>query len=601
MYKRFSVCFVIISFIAFTLYILLKKQSYKVIEIKSPTEIVVDFNKNNVADNDEIVELSEVFSFSTKPYNNTEILLKSLNITLEDALRLGYLAEKFANETLENKTVKVVHNKIIVDSKDYQQLLLDNGLGVKRKNPKLKKFLKTLEYARKLDLVIYNNKSQKYHKLTCKYGLLAHNSQIIFRTQVGKEAKPCKFCLSKKSKKSVENNFDYFSDDFIPDIKAPPMTLDLGYLKVFLSDMTRTAKPDNVCKSKMCQALVSEINSANESIDFAIYGYTKIPKLENALKQAMARGVNVRFVYDTNKNTNIYSDTFYLSKIIENNNFETSISIMHNKFFVIDKKVVFTGSANISNTDMSAFNSNCSLLIKSEQIANDFEKEFNQMYLGKFHSQKKKFSHCPININGTEIDYGFSLKDKTIQNKIIPLIDNAKNYVYIPTFILTHKELTDSLIKAHQRGVKVKIILDATNSHAKSHSKIKELRLAGIPVKTEVFAGKLHSKTILIDDTYTIVGSMNLSKSGESKNDENVVIIKNSQVTVFYKKFFEYLWTRIPNKWLKYSARAESPESIGSCRDGIDNDFGGKIDSQDDSCKIVKKKKSSKTAYKMKK
>ena len=32
-------------------------------------------------------------------------------------------------------------------------------------------------------------------------------------------------------------------------------------------------------------------------------------------------------------------------------------------------------------------------------------------------------------------------------------------------------------------------------------------------VKTENLAGKLHSKSMIIDDLYTIVGSMNFSKS----------------------------------------------------------------------------------------
>ena len=110
MFKRFSLFFIILSFIAFTFFVLLKKQSYKVIEIKSPTEIVVDFNKNEVADNDEIVETSDVFSFYTVPYNNSEVLLKTLNISLEDALRLGYLAEKFANDTLEKLAKSVKNN-----------------------------------------------------------------------------------------------------------------------------------------------------------------------------------------------------------------------------------------------------------------------------------------------------------------------------------------------------------------------------------------------------------------------------------------------------------------------------------------------------------
>jgi phosphatidylserine/phosphatidylglycerophosphate/cardiolipin synthase-like enzyme len=114
---------------------------------------------------------------------------------------------------------------------------------------------------------------------------------------------------------------------------------------------------------------------------------------------------------------------------------------------------------------------------------------------------------------------------------------------------------------------------------------MKQLRQAGIQVKTENLAGKLHSKSMIIDDTYTIIGSMNFSKSGENENDENLLVIRDRQIAIFYKTFFQYLWKRIPDKWLKLNARAESYDSIGSCNDGLDNDFDGKIDKADDSCR----------------
>ena len=77
-----------------------------------------------------------------------------------------------------------------------------------------------------------------------------------------------------------------------------------------------------------------------------------------------------------------------------------------------------------------------------------------------------------------------------ITNAILPLIKNAEKYIYIPTFVLTEKRVTDELIKAKKRGVDIKIILDALNGSIK-HSKHEELRLGGISVKTENYAGKM--------------------------------------------------------------------------------------------------------------
>lgn len=591
--KNYSIVVIICSFLCFLLYQNQKNSDFKVIEVLSPTQIVIDINKNGIEDDNEVIILKNVESFSTKTNKEQAFLTKKLKISSDYALGLGFLAENFAKSALSDKNVKLKENntQIWIKNKNYETLLIDKGLALYKGKPPSKIFWENLKKVQKLNLVIFNNKSHKYHKLDCKYGLMAHNSQIIPINQVPKDSKPCKFCLSHDKKQQKEykkhNDFNYFKD-FIPDIKSPPTIYRKGNIAIFLTDLTKVLKPSNTCDTALCKALVNEIDSAQSSIDFAIYGYTKIPAIQNALLNAQKRGVNVRFVYDSDENNkNIYPDTLYLTSIIKSSNHDNSSKIMHDKFFIFDNATVLTGSANISNTDMSGFNSNAVIIIKSPQIARYYSKEFEQMYTDKWHNTKRKIK--------TDCDDSFrvyfSPKDKALTTQVIPLINSAQKYIYIPAFLITHKELTDSLIAASKRGVAVKIILDATNTHSGSHSKMKALRDAGIQVKTENWAGKCHSKSIIIDDTYTIIGSMNFSKSGEGANDENLVIIKDSSIAVFYKTFFQYLWKRVPDYWLTHNARAESPDSIGSCSDGIDNDFDGKIDKADDYCHLVSLKK----------
>jgi sugar-specific transcriptional regulator TrmB len=583
--KGYSIGILIVTFFVFVFYQTQKSAEFQVLEIISPTQIVVDLNNNNISNENETILLNNLESFSTKSSAAQAKLARQLKISSEDALGLGFLTQNFVKETLEGEKIKVKDSQIFINNKNYEKLLLERGFALENGKSPSKELIKNIEKVQKLHLVIFNNKSHKYHKLDCKYGLMAHNFQILPVSQVSKDSKPCKFCFNKnrkeerrKWKERKKNN------DYIPDIKSPPVVFQTNSIKIFLTDMTRVLKPSNSCSTAVCKALVKEINSAQNSIDFAIYGYTKIPALQKALENAQNRGVRVRFIYDSDENNfNIYPDTNYLAKILPNNNHDRDSKLMHDKFFIFDNKTVLAGSANISNTDMSGFNSNAIVLINSEKLANVYEQEFEQMYEGRFHKAKSKIKDK----EDGEISVYFSPKDKGL-NDVITLVDGAQNYIYIPAFLITHKSLTDSLINASKRGVAVKIILDATNTHSGSHSKMDLLRQAGIPVKTEIFAGKLHSKSIIIDDKCTIIGSMNFSKSGEGVNDENLIIIKNHDIAVFYKTFFQYLWKRIPDYWLTHNAMAESPVSVGSCSDGIDNDFDGKIDKADDSCKPIK-------------
>ena len=68
-------------------------------------------------------------------------------------------------------------------------------------------------------------------------------------------------------------------------------------------------------------------------------------------------------------------------------------------------------------------------------------------------------------------------------------------------------------------------------------------------------------------------------------NEFNKVLLDNSKAAIFYRKFFEALWDKIPSRWLNDFPRAESIDSIGSCSDGQDNDYDGLIDSADEGCR----------------
>lgn len=552
--KTLSIVFIIILFMISSLLFVDYNKSYKVTEVISPTQIILDkkeFNFNNLE------------SFDAEYSHKNKILAEYLNISETEAFILGHLGKYWAKNLIEGRRVKIKGDSDLSYFKySYKTKLCNSGFCFINSNPCNKDaFLQKLEQIRKSKYVVLDLDNNKIFNLNKEEVQNLNNFILIKKSHANKIIK------QKFSKLSLNN----------------------GDIKVFLTDSTSKYKPDRNCSIYLCKEILNNINNAQNSIDIAIYGYSNVPAIKDALKSAIKRGVKIRLVYDSDsEGHNIYPDTFELLSIIKKHKSDKTSSearnIMHNKFYIFDNKVLITGSANLSHTDMSGYNSNSVIVLKSESVAKIYQKEFEQMYAGRFHNDKNINLKNKVNISGVDLDVYFSPQDKSITSAILPIIRNAKSYIYIPTFVLTEKRVTEELIKAKQRGVEVKIIIDALNASIR-HSKHQELRNGGLAVKTENYAGKMHSKSMIIDDKYTVIGSMNFSNSGENKNDENLIIINNSEITKFYKEFFLYQWEKIDNKWLYTNVRAEGKGSIGSCYDGLDNNYDGFTDLEDPACK----------------
>ncbi len=588
MKKIYIIIILIVMFIVLIFSVEKKPEAPKIIKINSADEFYIDYNNNNFPDETELQVLYYARSFKPE---------KKENYSAIDCAKLSYLADKFAKKELLNKRPVLQYDEkhrlqtLIIDGEDYSKKLIEEGFALPNKsiqnNPyaELKNRIQisnNLSKASKLKLVSYNKFSNIYHELNCEHALKVTNFSILEEKDIEKTAIKCKLCHHKKIKKLTYPKF-------VPE-KYAPLYVD-DYIELFATDFTKYFYPVNHCNTTVCKSLVYNITKAKETIDFAVYGIYNEPEIINALKKAKQRGVKIRWVYDLDSSGNsIYSHTKNTVIILSNARSDIdnkyANSIMHNKFFIFDNKSVWLGSANVSDTDLSGFNANTVTLIKSPKIAALYRKEFEQMYSGSFHKDKQKTENNEnIKLGQSVVSVYFSPQDKPIQNRIIPLIKNAKKYIYIPVFVITEKSLVQELKNAYARGVDVKILTDATGA-ANKYSPVNDMRKSGLKVKVENRAGKMHSKSIVIDDEYLVVGSMNFSKSGENYNDENIVVIQDKKIPAVYRKHFMHLWNSIPEKWLYSTPNAESFNSINSCYDGIDNDFDGKIDSDDEGCRL---------------
>ena len=411
-----------------------------------------------------------------------------------------------------------------------------------------------------------------------------------------------------------------------------------GKVELILQDPRQFDSPADRCASEACTALVGLIDDAQRSIDFAVYGTRDQSRILSALKAAERRGVAVRGYVDKDARGESYyastevwmktlasvrddyrresscnmrpesksyrcarprgfegplqclayevADGYLIAAHASREAFLSENLIMHNKFFVFDNARVWTGSANISNSGTGGYNANAVVVIDDERIARTYSEEFAQLWNRRGSScEKVRHGVQPLELANATVTTWFSPQHRTSRFGIKSVIAKAESTINVGVFFLTSKYIAADLIDAHRRGVSVRVMLDATAAK-NGYSKHELLRAAGIPVKVENWGGKMHMKSASVDGTYLVTGSMNWTSAGEYSNDENTLIMRSDELASQFDRYFESLWTSIPDTWMAPGSRPD-PESIastGSCADGVDNDFDDLIDRDDPGC-----------------
>lgn len=596
---KFSKIFILFLILIATIFIFKKQNElneYKILKVIEADTFYIDINKNNIADENELFNLANIKAYS--PYNSKDMqdFCNKNDIEIKTCLKNGYIAHNYVKNKLEGKFVKIKFYKnstieIYYNNENLSEFLVKNGLAyIKNEKTGQKYFqylnlnqtIKNSNELSKLDFVIINLKNGIFHDFNCEFINKIKNAKIELKSETN-YLKPCKICFNSQSNQIKSSNF------IIPKSQynyKKSINKNFENIDIYLINPLEYSKPNTLCSNNFCKRLIKEINNSKNNIDIAIYGIGKQDEIISALKAAKARGVKIRTVVDFTKNSkNKYENTDNFIKEFSSTTDKTE-KLMHNKFFIFDNKLVLTGSTNISSTGSGGYNSNIAIFINDSKVAQIYKNEFEQMYNGKFSTEKEKLKKDELK----NLKIYFSPKDNVLQNEILPSIKNAKKAIYISAFYLTEKNIINELISAKKRGVDIYIMVDALG--AKNFSKIIiELRKNKIPVIVENWGGKNHEKTMMIDFEKLITGSSNFSKSGLFYNDENIISIKDPEIAKFYADYFLYLFNSIDNKYLAAFPKAEGIESKNSCYDGIDNDFDGKTDLDDEGCIVKKHKK----------
>lgn len=273
------------------------------------------------------------------------------------------------------------------------------------------------------------------------------------------------------------------------------------------------------------QKLIEKLKTAKTSIDCALYDLDS-DTIANAFIDAKKRGVTVRIVTDTdytNKPSMLKVKDAGIPVVDDNRS-----AIMHDKFIIIDGTYVWTGSFNTTDNDAGKNNNNA-ILIKSTDLADNYDTEFKEMFVNKQFGPTSDpyIPHPSIKMSdGTELISLFSPENEP-DKFIIDEIKGAKKQIYFMAFSFTHDGIGQAMIDKYKQGIEVKGIFETTGAKTQ-YSEYPKMKNEGIDVRLDANKYNLHHKVIIIDGKEVMMGSFNFSENATKSNDENLLTIRNN-------------------------------------------------------------------------
>lgn len=282
--------------------------------------------------------------------------------------------------------------------------------------------------------------------------------------------------------------------------------------------------------------LAEAIDEARLSVDIAMDSLN-LWSIRDALLDAHRRGVAVRVVIDSEglDAAEVQQLVGAGIEVVD----DRREALMHNKFAILDRQEVWSGSMNF--TVSGAYRSDNNLLqVQSAQLAEDYLVEFEEMFLEHlFGAGSPANTPLPVlDVESSRIEVYFSPDDGMLE-RLLELVSEAKQNVRFMAYSFTDDDLAQALLAARERGVAVIGVLDESQALSNTGGEFQNLREAGIDVRLDGNPGSMHHKVFIIDGETVVTGSYNFSKSARTRNDENTLILQNTEIAARYLEEFE--------------------------------------------------------------
>jgi phosphatidylserine/phosphatidylglycerophosphate/cardiolipin synthase-like enzyme len=150
---------------------------------------------------------------------------------------------------------------------------------------------------------------------------------------------------------------------------------------------------------------------------------------------------------------------------------------------------------------------------------------------------------APVPMNGVQAEVlgVYFTPPAGAASAIVRTLDDSKSEVLVQAYSFTHNAIAQALSRAHQRGVKVSVLLDK-KSESTNRYVMDLMARAQIPVRYDGKHAIAHNKVMVIDETIVITGSFNFTNSADTRNAENFLVLRSGDLAQRYKSQWLSHW-----------------------------------------------------------
>jgi phosphatidylserine/phosphatidylglycerophosphate/cardiolipin synthase-like enzyme len=148
--------------------------------------------------------------------------------------------------------------------------------------------------------------------------------------------------------------------------------------------------------------------------------------------------------------------------------------------------------------------------------------------------------------------------DTQADDRVIAAIDGASARVDIAVFGFDHPGITQAVLRAHARGVAVRLV--GHGEELATSNGLKALQAAGVPMVLRPGSALMHHKFMIIDGVDVAFGSMNFTTYAATQNDENLVFARSPELAAIFTSELEQMFSG--RFGAKKTARLVRPEVV---------------------------------------